>query len=139
MVRIRFVFLFMWIILPSWSQESPVAQDPAAGQILDRVAAKTQSMKSIQADYELVVEDRKDKTKNTSSGNLLIRQNKYRINSEGSTVYFNGKTMWTYMSEPNEVTITEPGTQADDFMSNPAIFSPCTNVILNTNMYGNPR
>jgi len=122
MVRIRFVFLLLWIILPSWSQESPVAQDPAAGQILDRVAAKTQSMKSIQADYELVVEDRKDKTKNTSSGNLLIKQNKYRINSEGSTVYFNGKTMWTYMSEPNEVTITEPGTQADDFMSNPAIF-----------------
>jgi outer membrane lipoprotein-sorting protein len=104
------------------SQENQITQDPTAGKILDRVAVKTQAMKSMQADFELVIEDRKEKTKNNSSGNLLIKQNKYKITSQGSTVFFNGKTMWTYMQENNEVTITEPEMETDDFLSNPAAF-----------------
>lgn len=39
-------------------------------------------------------------------------------------VYFDGKTMWTYLSASNEVTITEPDNEGNDFLSNPAsIFS----------------
>jgi outer membrane lipoprotein carrier protein len=121
---LRLLLIFSILALPTMgrSLENQITQDPQAGQVLDRVAGKTQSMKSMQADFELVVEDRKEKTKNTSEGNLLIKQNKYKINSQGSTVYFNGKTMWTYLSANNEVTITEPETNAEDFMSNPAIF-----------------
>jgi outer membrane lipoprotein-sorting protein len=104
------------------SQENQINQDPAAEQILDRVALKTKSMKSMQTDFELVIEDRKEKTKKSSTGTLLIMQDKYKITSEGSIVYFNGKTMWTYQSVNNEVTITEPGIQSDDFMSNPSMF-----------------
>lgn len=104
------------------AQQNQVTQDPAAGQVLERVAQKTQSMKSIQADFELVVEDRKEKTKMTSAGNLLARQNKYRISSQESTVFFDGTTMWTYLSASNEVTITQPEVRSGDFMSNPASF-----------------
>jgi outer membrane lipoprotein-sorting protein len=104
------------------AQENQITQDPAAGQVLERVAQKTQSMKSIQADFELVIEDRKEKTKMTSAGKLLARQNKYRISSQESTVLFDGTTMWTYLSGPNEVTITQPETRSGDFMSNPASF-----------------
>jgi outer membrane lipoprotein-sorting protein len=105
-----------------WSQESQITQDPAAGQVLDRVASKTKTMKSMQADFELVVEDRKEKTKNASNGNLLMKQNKYRITSESNAVYFDGKVMWTYVKANNEVTITEPKPAAEDFMSNPVLF-----------------
>ncbi|MBN1789861.1 MAG: outer membrane lipoprotein carrier protein LolA [Bacteroidales bacterium] len=104
------------------SQENQITQDPVAGKILDRMALKTQAMQSMQADFELVIEDRKEKTKNISSGNVLIKKNKYKINSQGSTVYFNGKTMWTYIQDNNEVTITEPDTEPDDFLSNPSAF-----------------
>jgi outer membrane lipoprotein-sorting protein len=105
----------------AWSQEQ-VTQDPQAGQILDRTAQKVKSMKSLQSDFTLVVEDRKERTKNTSTGNLLVKQNMYKITSEKSIIFFNGKTMWTYQPGNNEVTITEPKNQADDFMSNPALF-----------------
>jgi outer membrane lipoprotein carrier protein len=120
----RFLLLpgLLSLVLTSWSQENQITQDPAAREILDKVSAKTKSMKSIQADFELVIEDRKEKTKNTSSGNLVIKQNKYKINSEGSTIYYNGTTMWTYMVKNNEVTITEPDNKSGDFMSNPAVF-----------------
>jgi outer membrane lipoprotein-sorting protein len=52
----------------------------------------------------------------------LMKQNKYKLSSQGSTVYYNGVTMWTYTSANNEVTVTEPEKQAGDFMSNPAGF-----------------
>ncbi len=120
----KLVSIFVALIIPVavLSQENQITQDPVAGKILDRVAVKTQGINSMQADFELVIEDRKEKTKNNSAGNLLIKQNKYKINSQGSTVFFNGKTMWTYMQDNNEVTITEPDMQADDFLSNPAAF-----------------
>lgn len=105
-----------------WSQENQITQDPAAREVLDKVALKIKSMKSMQADFEMIIEDRKEKTKNASTGNLIVKQNKYKINSDGSTIYFNGTTMWTYMQASNEVTITEPANESGDFMSNPATF-----------------
>jgi len=122
MKRLLLVFGLLVSASMIWAQENQITQDPAAGQVLDRVALKTKSMKSMQADFELVIDDRKEKTKNSSTGNLVMKQNKYKLSSEGSTVYYNGATMWTYMPANNEVTITEPDNQAGDFMSNPAVF-----------------
>jgi|GEM_PF-92862 len=123
-IMIRFLIILVAMFLPAGllSQENQIIQDPAAGQILERVAAKTKSMKSMQSDFELVIEDRKEKTRNSSAGNLVIKQNKYKINSKESVVFFNGTTMWTFSPSHNEVTVTEPGVHTDDFMSNPADF-----------------
>ncbi len=121
MLRLLITFELLLMTTFAWSQEQ-VTQDPQAGQILDRAAQKAKSMKSLQADFTLVIEDRKEKSRNTSAGNLLVSQNKYKITSEKSVIFFNGKTTWTYLPDNNEVTITEPMNQADDFMSNPALF-----------------
>jgi outer membrane lipoprotein carrier protein len=121
MPRLLIAFELLLITAFAWSQDQ-VTQDPQAGQILDHAAQKAKSMKSLQADFTLVIEDRKEKTKNTSAGSVLLKQNMYKITSEKSIIFFNGKTMWTYLPDNNEVTITEPINQADDFMSNPALF-----------------
>jgi len=102
--------------------QTPDNQDPRAKTILDRVAARANQQKSIQTDFELVIEDRKDKSKTKSTGSLLIKNNKYRITTPQSVVYFNGKTMWTHMIREQEVTITEPEPDEDDPMGNPARF-----------------
>jgi outer membrane lipoprotein-sorting protein len=111
------------LLLAATALTQPVqnVRDPAAREILDCTAEKIRLLKSIQADFELVIEDRKEKTRNVSTGNLLIKQNKYRIISSGTTVYFNGKTMWTYTPDVKEVTITEPEKNEDQFLSNPTI------------------
>ena len=103
-----------------YGQESDISQDPYAGDILDRSAEKIRNLKSIQADFELVIEDRKEDMKSTSQGNVLIKQDKYRLVSGESTVYFDGTTMWTYAADINEVVVTEPDNSDDDFLSNPA-------------------
>jgi outer membrane lipoprotein-sorting protein len=123
---IRLLFAISILLLPVFavSQENQITQDPAAREILDRVAAKTSQMKSLKADFELVIEDRKEKTRNSSFGSLLLKQNKYKINSQGSIIYYDGATMWTYVSENNEVTITEPDSREGDIFISPyRIFS----------------
>jgi len=113
------IFLFV-SSLSIIAQQEPVTQDPAAKEILDRIAAKAKQMKSIQADFSVVVEDKKENTKNSSTGNLLMKKEKYKISTRGSVVYFNGKTMWTHTIDDQEVIITEPGNNEEDMMSNPA-------------------
>lgn len=95
-------------------------QDSDARKILDIVAEKTKSYKSIQADYELIIEDHKEDIKSESKGQIIIKKNKYRLESEGSTVYYDGRTMWTYTQDIEEVVVTEPDTLDENFLSNPA-------------------
>jgi len=120
MIRVLIVILAGLSCMPVFAQQGEINQDPAAGEILDRVAARFAQLKSVQADFELVIEDRKENSRNSSAGNLLLKQDKYRITAPGSMVCFDGKTMWTYMEEEQEVTIAEPGDSDEDFLSNPA-------------------
>ncbi|MBN2481668.1 MAG: outer membrane lipoprotein carrier protein LolA [Bacteroidales bacterium] len=117
-------FIFSLLLLVPlavcFSQQDDPAQDPYAGEVLDRSAAKINNLKSIEADFKLLIEDRKEDLKNVSTGNILIRQDRYKLTSSGNTVFYDGKTMWTYASDVNEVIITEPDPSGEDFLSNPA-------------------
>lgn len=110
------------VFLMSFSICFPLAaqQDPEAKVILDRMVEKLKQYQSIQSDFSLVVFDHKENHKSTSSGTILIKGDKYKVASGGTTVYYNGTTMWTYAEDNNEVTITEPDSQDDNFLSNPA-------------------
>ncbi len=101
------------------AQENNMVQDPAAEKILDKVALKFKSLQSIQSDFELIIQDRKENTKNATSGHIVMKQKKYKLNSQGSTVFFDGVTMWTYVAANNEVTITQPENPQMDYLSNP--------------------
>lgn len=115
MLKYRTVLCLLLIANQAFCQ-----QDPSAREILDRVAEKTKSYKSIEADFELIIEDRKEKTQTFSGGLLRLKGDKYRIESMGSIVYFDGKTVWTYTEDIEEVVITEPDTADESFLSNPA-------------------
>ncbi len=108
------------LIILLFTKYSLCQQDPAARDILDRVAEKSKSYKSVQADYELIIEDRKEDLKSESKGHIIIKKNKYKLESTESTIYYDGKTMWTYTEENQEVVISEPDTLDENFLSNPA-------------------
>jgi outer membrane lipoprotein carrier protein len=116
----NFIMKYIFVILISVSFQLAAQQDPEARAILDRVAAKTKLYQSIQADFSLIIFDHKENKKNTSTGKIIVKGEKYKVISSGTEVYFDGKTMWNYVSANNEVTITESAGQDDDFISNPA-------------------
>jgi outer membrane lipoprotein-sorting protein len=90
--------------------------------VLAQVKQKFQTIKSLQSDYELAVEDRKEKTRETLQGNLTMKQNKYKITSSQSVIWFNGTTLWSYSPTHHEVTISSPQPETEDFMSHPSTF-----------------
>lgn len=108
------------LILCSVSLKVFLQQDPEAKKILDQAAEKTKSFQTIQVSYKLTVEDRKEKTSSVSEGKIKIKGDKYRLDAAESVVCFDGKTMWTYNEDVNEVIITEPDMEDEDFLSNPA-------------------
>ena len=57
----------------------------------------------------------------TTSGSIAIKGNKFNAHTPLATVWFNGKTQWTYMKKNNEVNISTP-TQAQQQMMNPYTF-----------------
>jgi outer membrane lipoprotein-sorting protein len=113
----KYIHVFTLLLI---AQYSICQQDPEARKILDRVAEKSKSYKSIRTDYELLIEDRKEDMQTESKGRIIIKKNKYKLESDESTVYYDGKTMWTYTPDNNEVVISEPDTLDDNFLVNPA-------------------
>ncbi|MBA7541084.1 Outer-membrane lipoprotein carrier protein [subsurface metagenome] len=95
-------------------------QDPEAKKILDRVAEKTKNYSTIQADFELIIENRRENKITKTTGLIKIKGDKYYMESMGSKVYFDGSTLWTFQEDINEVTISAPDPDDDDFVENPS-------------------
>ena len=110
---------FFFIILFLVSLTGVAQQDPAAKEILDRVAEKNKQYKSIQANFELIIENRREDQTSGSSGIIKIKGEKYYMESMGTKVFYNGTTLWSYMEDINEVTISEPDQESDDIIENP--------------------
>lgn len=96
-------------------------QDPEAKKILDRVAEKSKKYTTIQTDFELTIDNRREDFSSSSKGILKVKGDKYFMESADTRVYYDGETLWTYMEDINEVTITEPDKESEDFVENPTL------------------
>ncbi len=80
-------------------------KDQKASDILDQVSAKTKAYKSIKADFSYRMENAKAKINEEKQGSLLLSGDKYKMQASGQTVICDGKTIWTFMPESNEVQV----------------------------------
>ncbi|MGC9375387.1 MAG: LolA family protein [Bacteroidales bacterium] len=94
-------------------------QDPEAKIILDKLSEKTKSYQNIQTEFKIDYKNIKDNTHNSSKGSITIEGQKYRLKFMDSESFFDGKTLWSYMEEVNEVNISEPDQNEKDIFSNP--------------------
>lgn len=123
-MRVIRLFLCFPLLAPLFlsARQTAALNDPVAARILSATAVQVKNRKSIRADFDLTIEDRKLQSKNTYSGKLFMKQSKYRVETADNQVIFDGKTMWTHSPNSAEVVITEPGSAENDFLSNPAQF-----------------
>jgi outer membrane lipoprotein-sorting protein len=80
-------------------------KDQKASDILDQVSTKTKAYKSIKADFSYRMENAKAKINEEKQGSLLLSGDKYKMQASGQTVICDGKTIWTFMPESNEVQV----------------------------------
>lgn len=96
--------------------------DPKAKAILDDLSAKTKAYTSVKAEFSFVTE-KKDKTKETQDGKIQIKGTKYKLEIPGHVIYCDGKTVWDFIKEANEVQVKEMESGGDDAINPTNIFT----------------
>ena len=81
--------------------------DPDAKKILDQISNKIKSYHSVQAGFELKIEDAKGNLEGTKKGVVYMKGIKYRVTISGQDIFCDGKNIWTYDKSANEVTVTK--------------------------------
>ena len=100
--------------LYSFNLPAQGSKDPKAQDILKGVSSRYKSMKSLSASFKITTLDQKDKTTNSQAGSLVVKGDKYRLVLKGQEVIGDGKTVWTYIKESNEVQINEASENPDN-------------------------
>ena len=121
---ITVVFAFV-LITSVKAQDKPVpVTDPEAGAILEKAAAKYKSSNGIEVDFTLTTvnpklkpEDDDSKYTSNDNGKLYMKGKAFKLVMNGTEIYCDGKTIWSYNPKSNEV-------QINDYEENQETFSP---------------
>jgi len=110
--------IIMLIFSEIYSQET-LAKDPKATEILDKVSKKTKSFETIRIKFSYTLENTKANAKETYTGYAFLKGNKYKLILAGTDIFTDGKNLYSYLKDAQEMTITLPK-EDDDNIFNPA-------------------
>lgn len=100
MKHILFAFALL-LALPAISQN-----DPAAKALLDKVSKKFKGLTTVQGNYSLNVTTRAGKPAGKKSGQIFVKGSKYKITEQSMQILCDGKKVWKYEPEANEVSVS---------------------------------
>jgi outer membrane lipoprotein-sorting protein len=105
--------LLSGILFLSISLMAQPTVDKKAKAVLDEVSALAKSYTSMSIDFTYTMENKGSNINESKQGTILIKGEKYQLNISGQTIICDGKTIWTFIKDANEVTITTPSTDED--------------------------
>lgn len=83
--------------------------------VLDKAAANITVKEGVKANFKMTG------SMGNTSGSILIKGRKFHATTPAATVWFDGKTQWTYMKNNDEVNVSTP-TEAQQQSINPYTF-----------------
>lgn len=107
MKKIAILSLALLLSAGAWAQ--------SARSILDKAAATVSNPSGIQAHFQMITKQ------GTTSGDISVKGNKFHATTPDATIWFDGKTQWTYMKGNEEVNVSNP-TEAELQAINPYNF-----------------
>ena len=107
MERIKMILLMLLFAVVSYGQ--------TAKQVLDKTAATVSNKAGASASFAI-----KGNNMNVS-GTIAIKGKKFHASTPQATIWFDGKTQWTYMKDNDEVNVSNP-TEAELAAINPYNF-----------------
>ena len=120
MKRIVLMVALVMMATLGWSQS-----DAQAKKILDEVSAKTKEIKSMSASFVFSMVNEEMDIDETNAGTIKIRGQKYcvQLPDLGVEVFSNGETIWNYMKDGNQVTISNIDDESSELMDPSSLFS----------------
>ena len=95
-----------------------IACGQTAKQVLDKTAAVVSAKEGVKADFSIKTSSG---TGLDASGSIAVKGRKFHATTPQATIWFDGKTMWTYMKKSDEVNVSNP-TEAQLATINPYNF-----------------
>ncbi|MCM1313473.1 MAG: outer-membrane lipoprotein carrier protein LolA [Bacteroides sp.] len=96
----KFVSSLLFAVCMFFVHTACAADTPVS--ILDKAAAKFKSAGGVNVGFTLTADGV------SSTGSIRMLGSKFRASADGVTVWFDGKTMWTYVKQNEEVNVTAP-------------------------------
>ena len=93
--------ILILLVIPVFSQQKE------AKDILDKVSYSIQNSGSVRFGFDIDVLDQSQLVGNYQ-GNINLKGNKFVLETEEVTTWFDGETQWTYNKDNNEVNISNP-------------------------------
>jgi outer membrane lipoprotein-sorting protein len=109
------------LILSLFALTLTAQKDPEAVQVLSEFSKKATSAPSVTIEFTLVTNDSQEGDVTTMTGSAIISGDKYRLTLPENTIWTNGKVVWSYLPDINEVTITESDPDDESFVSKPSL------------------
>jgi len=114
------VGIFVLAVVATWAQNDKKAKD-----ILDKVSEKTRSFSTISADFSFAMKNVEMDIDEKNEGSIIIKGQKYfvQLPDAGVSVFSDGKTIWNYMKNGNQVTITNADDESSELMDPSSLFT----------------
>jgi outer membrane lipoprotein-sorting protein len=112
-------------LLVAYSLFAAAQQDSQAKQILDEVSQKARSYKTISADFIFSMENEEMDISEQNEGTIKLKGQKYMVELPdiGVKVYSDGETLWNYMEDGNQVTISYIEDGGSELMDPSTVFT----------------
>ncbi|MCC6252871.1 MAG: outer membrane lipoprotein carrier protein LolA [Bacteroidia bacterium] len=94
--------------------------DARAKKVLDDLSAKTKTYSTINADFTITIENKKNKTTDTQSGKLALKGSKYKLEVNNQVIISDGKTSWTVLKDASEVQVNTVESKEKETGLNPS-------------------
>ncbi len=96
-------------------------KDPVAVKVLTEFGNRATSAPSVKIDFEITAYDAQEDDETTMEGTAVIRGDSYRVTLPDNIIMADGKAVWNFMPDVNEVTVTEPDPADESFLSRPSL------------------
>jgi outer membrane lipoprotein-sorting protein len=100
-------------------------QDSKAKEILNEVSEKTRNYNTISAHFIFTMDNEEMDIHEKNEGSIQLKGQKYVVDipDAGMKVFSDGETLWNYMADGNQVTISNIEDSSSDLMDPSSIFS----------------
>jgi len=116
MKKILFFYLACLISLTATAQ-----QDPEALKILTSFSKKATAAPSVSISFSAVTNNIQEGSITSVDGSVVISGDRYKLLLPDNNIWADSKTIWSYLPDVNEVTITEPDINDKSFFSKPSL------------------
>jgi outer membrane lipoprotein-sorting protein len=99
-IRILMIWCLSGVFGVSYGQ-----YDQKALEILDAMSEKYNNMSSFYASFSYTLENEMENIHEEFSGDIIVMEDKFKLNLGEQEIYNDGETMWTYLKDVNEVNI----------------------------------